>query len=444
MIIFKTCFRLFATISVIHLSAISVFPAILPVGPTRTYKSTSAVASIVKNGDTVEIDAGIYTNDSATWRANDLTLRGKSKFAHLIAPSVIANEKAIWVIKGNNTVIENIEFSGASVPDQNGAGIRIEGGNITIRNCSFHDNEDGILGGDGDLCNVIIENTEFNNNGYGDGYSHNLYVGHAASFTLKFCYSHHAKIGHTVKSRAQINYILYNRIMDEIDGTASYEIDLPNGGTSYIIGNIVQQGPETDNPTIIAYGEEGLSNTGKDLYVINNTIVNDRSSGTFISIASGASRAKIVNNLFTGSGTLISGTADTLTNLSTNNPGFTNRTAFDYRPLAAAPGINKGTDPGSAGTFSLMPVYQYNYDCSGQVRTSEGVIDIGAFEFKNSGVVPVRAVFTVGGRPAHTSLSAGIFDLLGRSVGSRLTGSVRTLPAGRLVSVSGAINTSNR
>lgn len=53
--------------------------------------------------------------------------------------------KAIWVISGNNTMVEDIEFAGATVPDMNGAGIRAEGNNLTIRNCYFHDNQDGIL-----------------------------------------------------------------------------------------------------------------------------------------------------------------------------------------------------------------------------------------------------------------------------------------------------------
>jgi hypothetical protein len=65
-----------------------------------------------------------------------------------------------------------------------------------------------------------------------------------------------AKIGHDVKSRARENYILYNRISDGPDGTASYEVDLPNGGLSYLIGKVIQQGPRTDNNTIVSYGAE--------------------------------------------------------------------------------------------------------------------------------------------------------------------------------------------
>ncbi len=58
-------------------------------------------------------------------------------------------------------VVENIEFSGATVPDQNGAGIRQQGDNLTVRHCYFHGNEDGILGGGGVASEVLIEYSEY-------------------------------------------------------------------------------------------------------------------------------------------------------------------------------------------------------------------------------------------------------------------------------------------
>ena len=44
-------------------------------------------------------------------------------------------------------------------------------------------------------------------------------------------YFHHAKSGHLLKSRAAKNLIFYNRLTDEIGGTASYELEFPNGGS---------------------------------------------------------------------------------------------------------------------------------------------------------------------------------------------------------------------
>jgi len=50
----------------------------------------------------------------------------------------------------------------------------------------------------------------------------------------------------------------FNFIVDESDGNASYEVDLPNGGRAYLIGNVDQQSPRSESDTIITYGEEGL------------------------------------------------------------------------------------------------------------------------------------------------------------------------------------------
>lgn len=39
--------------------------------------------TLVGNGDTVNIDAGVYPSDVARWQADDLVLRGIGGFAHL-------------------------------------------------------------------------------------------------------------------------------------------------------------------------------------------------------------------------------------------------------------------------------------------------------------------------------------------------------------------------
>jgi hypothetical protein len=275
--------------------------------------------------------------------------------------------------------VENIEFSGAVVPDRNGAGIRAEGRDLAICGSYFHDNEDGILGGGG---RVLIEYSEFARNGHCDtDCAHNIYIADTDRFTLRYSYSHHARIGHLVKSRARENYILYNRIMDEADGNSSYVIDLPNGGLSYIVGNLLQQGPNTDNPTIVIYGEEGQTNPSQTLYVVNNTFVNDRGSGTFVEL-SGGTTATLKNNLIVGNGTLVSGgTVTQVSNLRTNAPNFANAGAFDYRPTASTPGIDQGTAPGLGGAFDLAPIHQYVHPINRETRPSRNAIDIGAYEF---------------------------------------------------------------
>jgi len=376
-------FRRSANVTVAGAAAVQDFTPtrVVRVGPGRQFASPSLVTGLV-SGDVVEIDAGVYNGPATTWSTNNLTLRGVGGRAHLVAPATISNGKAIWVTAGTNIAVENIEFSGAAVPDLNGAGIRADGRDLAICGSYFHDNQEGILGGGG---NVLIEYTEFARNGNCDdpnGCSHNIYISDTARFTLRYSYSHHARIGHLVKSRAQENHILYNRIMDEADGTSSYTIDLPNGGLTYIVGNLLQQGPNTDNSTILIYGAEGLINPNPTLYVVNNTFVNDLGSGAFISIA-GGSIATVQNNLFVGNGTTVSGAATQVSNLKINTAAanFVDIGAFDYRPTAATPGIDQGTAPGLGGAFDLTPIYQYVHPTNREARPTRSVIDIGAYEY---------------------------------------------------------------
>ena len=357
----------------------------LTVGVGKEYAKPSQAIAAAPDGATILIDAGTYTDDFATIYGNNLTIRGVGGKAKIVQSStgVIPNGKAIWTVDGNGDTIDNIEFSGAHVPDQNGAGIRAEQtGALTITHSYFHNNQDGLLGPNANTASITITNSEFAFNGAGDGYSHNVYVGNAASLTFMYNYTHDAKVGHLLKSRASKNVIEYNRITGQ-NGTDSYEIDLPNGGESYIIGNIIEQGANTQNPAIVTYAEEGATNAVQKLYVINNTIVNDRSAGgTFIAV-SHSPFTKIMNNLFVGAGTTVSGATLGAGNVTTQNPAFVNRAGFDYHLTAASTAaINAGFDAGTANGMNLDPAKEYVQPLSSTSRSVVGpAIDAGAYEY---------------------------------------------------------------
>jgi hypothetical protein len=143
-------------------------------------------------------------------------------------------------------------------------------------------------------------------------------------------------------------------------------------------------GPNSANSTIIAYSEESPRNPGQSLYLINNTIVNDRSrGGIFLALPFAGSSATIENNIFAGTGTVISGSGKTtqITNLVTNTPNFVNRAGYDYHLLPNSAAINAGTPLGKANGFDLTPVYQYLDPLRLQPRPKDGHIDIGAYEY---------------------------------------------------------------
>lgn len=353
------------------------------VGPGQTYTRPCQALVAAQSGDTILIDAagnGTYNGDVCAISANNLTIRGINGRAHIDAAGKSSQGKAIWVIAGQNTTVENIEFSGATVPDHNGAGIRAEGANLTVRNCSFHHNEDGLLSSPNTASDILIESSEFAFNGYGDGQTHNMYIGNVHSFTLRYCWTHDASVGGLIKSRAQTNYILYNRITGQ-NGTDSYEIDISNGGLTYVIGNIIQQPVTSQNSNVIAYGLEGVTNPSGQLYVVNNTFANDLGRGTFVLAPSSLTTPMLLqNNIFAGGGTLTSQPNAALTsNCVTNAPGFTNAAGFDYRLAAGSPCLNAGTAPGTGTGYALTPLYQYVHPTSGAPRVNSGAINAGAY-----------------------------------------------------------------
>jgi hypothetical protein len=401
-----------AVISSSSLLAASARANTLQVGPGKQYAAPCAAIAAASDGDTIQIDSGAtYSGDVCAWSTNNLTLVGVgSGRAVLNAAGQSSQGKAIWVISGSNTVIENIEFTGATVPDNNGAGIRSQGTNLTIRNCYFHDNQEGILT-DGGNSTILIEFSEFYHNGAGDGFSHNLYIGNITKFIFRYNYSHGAIIGHLLKSRAAENDIYYNRITDETAGTASYEIDLPNGGLSYIVGNLVEKGPNGQNSALVTYQEEGANsgNPDHELFVVNNTMVNDFGRGTFVVVDSSVTVPAIIkNNIFQGSGTVTTQSTAVTGNNFAGNALLVSPTTYDYHLQSGSPAIDAGANPGQGSGVSLTPVYQYVHPLCAEGRVVAGnAIDIGAYEFNGgTGVAPPNAPPACGAGSAPTPVAS--------------------------------------
>ena len=123
-----------------------------------------------------------------------------------------------------------------------------------------------------------------------------------------------------MKSRAATNNILFNRLMDEHEGNSTYILYFPNGGTAYVIGNLIQQGCNAENRILINFGGVGNRRTAKGLFVANNTIVSNRNLAVFWRNRV-TTPATIVNNIFAGRGTVQIGPAKLIANLIAKPPG---------------------------------------------------------------------------------------------------------------------------
>lgn len=389
--------RLSVAVSLIAAGAAIAAPASAAtrsVGPGQAYATPCKAFAAAADGDTINIQAGTYSGDVCAIYKNNLTIRGVNGRPKINAAGKNASGKATWVVVGNNIKIDNVEMTGAKVPDKNGAALRLEGTNFTLTNSFLHGNQNGILSGAKASSNIVLERNEFGYNGYGDGYSHNVYIGAVAKLTFRYNFSHDARVGHNLKTRALHNTIAYNRFSSlrpgETGSTAagkpSYEINVPNGGTTYIIGNVIMQPTGSNNPAMVAYGEEGVGTRKSDLYVINNTFVNDDASrGTFVMVRNAATPAKLINNLFAGYGTVTTqGTAVKKTNYQSLAVSFVDRARYDLRPAVGTLIVNAGSSPGSSiDGLSLKASSSYKHIASSATRTTlGGKIDIGAYEVK--------------------------------------------------------------
>lgn len=334
----------------------------IQVGPQRMISSLAVAATIVRDGETIEVDAGDYVGDVAIWDKKNIIIRGVGGRVRLLAGGRSAEGKATWVIRSNGSVVvENIDFLGSRVADKNGAGIRFESGELLVRNCAFLDNENGILTNNDGKSELTIQNSEFGNNGANDGQSHNLYVGKIKKLTVVGSYFHHGKGGQLLKSRAAESYISYNRLTDELGGRASYELEFPSGGVAYVIGNIIQQSSQTENRTIISFGAEKYAYPMNELYLINNTIADDRpQNGSFLTVRPGNVKVRAINNLLVGIGTLeVIANSEYRNNPTVDWDQFVMAARQDYRLSTSSKLIGKGENPGRTNEVSLTPTREY-------------------------------------------------------------------------------------
>ncbi len=374
----------------------------LVVGPGEAYTTIGAAAAAATDGDTIEIRAGTY-HEEVVWSANGLTIRGTGGDVVIdMTGRALTRQggKGIFILDGADITVESLTFVGASVPDGNGAGIRWQGGGmLTVRGCTFRNNENGILGGNHADNVALIENNEFVGNGLGDfGYTHSLYISEIDTLTFRGNWSHDLAdgpdIGHLFKSRAHHNYVIANRLTAQ-GSHSSYELQLPEGGIGYVIGNLIEQ--HSGNHNIVSIGGDGMQWPDHHVFLVNNTIVNDDTNGPFIN-ATAPIDLEIVNNLFIGPGAVVNGgnVLRMAGNLQPAASVLVDAASFDYHLVDGSMPIDMGVDPGSDGAMSLVPMLQYLHPRSTSARTIVGsAIDVGAYEHGQP-VVEVDAGSTPG------------------------------------------------
>ncbi len=276
----------------------------LMVGPGQPYSVPSAAVAAAHAGDTISIAAGTYSDCSSIW-INNLTIAGAGGALTKIG-GTSCDGKGVLVVYGNNITVRDLTLQNASVPDQNGAGLRAEGTNLVVARVHFIHNQDGILADGVTGSTIMVRDSLFVDNGYcgssGQNCAHALYANGVAKLTVEHSTFRDTQTGHNIKSRAAITEVLDNTIDDGPKGTSSYLIDAPNGGALTVQGNHMEKGPLSGNPVAISIGEEGVTWPAAPLLITDNVFRNDFGSATFVSNTTSVS-AKLVGNTMEGNHT---------------------------------------------------------------------------------------------------------------------------------------------
>lgn len=371
------------------LAAAAVLPAAtLEVGPGKRFSKPCQAFAAAAFGDTIEIaDSGNYDGDVCVITTANLTARGVGgNRAHIRAAGRAADDNGIWVLAPTvqRFTAENIEFSGASSSAKNGAGIwGRSGASLTVRNCHFHDNQNGILTGNVVGPEFVIEFSIFENNGADDGYSHNVYIGLASKLTFRGNYSARARRGQLLKTRAVENYILYNRLSQE-NGNGSWEVDISNGGIAYVIGNVIQQGQQSENRGLLAFAPEGVDpqHPTQTLFAVNNTFLTVGNANEFVFVNRTLTTPVVIrNNIMAGGGPVTNQTNAVQEGNYVGNAGFLNADGFDFTLRPGSVAIDAGVSPGADRNFSLSPAGMYRHPACIEARNNVGIVDIGAYEY---------------------------------------------------------------
>ncbi len=276
--------------------------ATLHVGPGEPYAMPSQAIAAAHNGDTVLIAPGTYF-DCAIVSQNDLTIAGAGMRKTILTDRTCAG-KAILVMNGNNITVKNLTLQRAVVADGNGGGIRAEGGNLTVIGVRFFDNQDGILTAGNPAMTLRILGSDFVDNGscasHG-GCAHAVYANPMTLLDIEHTRFFDTKQGHNIKSRAAKTIVKDCTIEDGPNGTSSYQIDLPNGGSLIADGNTIEKGPKSGNHgTAISIGEEGVTQPTDTIEVKDNIFINNTGFTPVFVRNITATHAQLSGNTFKG------------------------------------------------------------------------------------------------------------------------------------------------
>ncbi len=264
-----------------------------------------AIDAVGDGRGTIAIAPGTY-RQCAVQQAGEITLAAVQP-GSAVFEKTTCEGKAALVLRGRSARISGVVFRDMRVPDRNGAGIRLEQGDLTVAQSWFVDSEQGILTGSDPAGTIVIDKSTFSGLGNCEnsaGCAHSIYVGGYGLLRVTRSRFERGTGGHYVKSRAARVEIAASSFDDSAGRGTNYMIDLPEGASGRIADNWFVQGADKENySTFIAVAAEHHSHSAAGLAIAGNDArlaPGVRRSTVFVADWSGDALAVGPNALGTG------------------------------------------------------------------------------------------------------------------------------------------------
>ena len=247
--------------------------------PFQNAETGRSYTTLQKAVDSIGEDEGTIIIAPGSYRQCAIQTAGVIAFRAAVPGQVVfdgaaCEGKAALVLRGQAASVDGIIFQNMRVPDANGAGIRLEKGDLTVTRAIFRNSEQGILTAEDRSASIRIDQSTFSGLGRCDrglSCAHSIYIGGYGSLTVTNSRFERGNGGHYVKSRAAQVTISDNAFDDTRGKETNYMIDLPNGATGSIVRNIFVQGASKENySAFITVAPEGRQQTSAGLAINAN------------------------------------------------------------------------------------------------------------------------------------------------------------------------------
>jgi hypothetical protein len=245
---------------------------IIGVGPSQAIRTITAALATAAAGDTLRLDPATF-NEGFVVR---LPIYFKGTPATASTPGTVISGTTVMssaypmqgragVVPTTDSIFDDIQFTGWGLLSKHSdltSAIRPAGQQwLTCNRCRFTGNQCGIgTDSSGQANNIVtLNDCTSDNNGLGDGLSHNYYFGNSTVLVVSNNSSSTSpRGGHALKSRAWAISIA-GGTFDASDATP---IDIPDGTTLpfLISGTTINKRADDNNHDILGYATESISN----------------------------------------------------------------------------------------------------------------------------------------------------------------------------------------